>query len=158
MEQTQNKPVSEQRVELTIDNLFELMLIFINKGIQAECFDEQFKNQIKQCFEYFNVGEGSFTLEESLNTVIKGYNIIQEKGKYSLMDAFNVVQLVFFIQNNLEKIKEKIMLNKKQKEDEKTKELEKEKVKQVEKVKEEDEYDLSELTEPIPLKGKIINI
>lgn len=160
MEQTQNKQVVEQRVELTIDNLFELMLVFTKKGIEAKCFDEGYEAQIKQCFEYFSGGEGSFIPEDALNTVIKGYNIIQEKGKYNLMDAFNVVQLVFFVQNNLEKVKEKISLNKKQKkeQEEKAKAAEtagKQKEKEVTTTQEDD---LSELTEPIPLKGKIVNI
>lgn len=157
MEQSppQPQPQTEKRVELTMDNLFELMSVFINKGVEAKCFDEQEENKIKQSFEYFSGIEHSVLPENALNIVIKGYNCIQEKGKYNLMDAFNVVQLVFFIQNNLEKVKEKISLNQKQKQDQEQKAG---KEKEVEKVKETDEGDLSELTEPIPLKGKIVSI
>lgn len=160
MQQSQDRP-AEQRVELTIDNLFELMFVFTKKGIDAKCFDEAYEEQIKQCFEYFSGDESSLVPEDALNTIIRGYNITQEKGKYNLMDAFNVVQLVFFIQNNLEKVKEKILLNKKQKQEEKSKAAEdtaKGKEKEVEKEKTTEEDDLSELTEPIPLKGKIVSI
>ena len=50
------------------------------------------------------------------------------------MDAFNIVQIIMFIQNNLEKVK-----------------------KQMNKTQEQD-FDLTELTEPIPLKGRVVSL
>lgn len=167
--QAEQQP-EQKNVQLTVDNLFEFMFVFTKKGIDAKVFDEQYENEVKQCFEYFSGAEFPLITENALNIVVKGYNIIQEKGKYSLMDAFNVVQLVSFIQSNLEKVKEKIKLNKEQKDKGKGKLTEEtnktennvtktqEKGTQTEQKDSTEEDDLSELTEPIPLKGKIVNI
>jgi hypothetical protein len=83
----------------------------------------------------------------------------QEKGKYNLMDAFNIVQLIIFIQNNLDKVKAIVQVNIKKQESVKEEEIKpesKQTKKEIEKeTNEEDE--LSELTEPIPLRG-VVNI
>ncbi len=136
-----------QQVSLTIDNLFDLMTIYINKNLNSKCLEPEFEEKLKEATEYIKGKDvQNMTVEDSLNIIIKSYNIAQMSGKYTLNDAFNVVQLIMFIQQNLDKVKEKVNSLGKTKETE-------EKVENVEK-----EDDLSDLIEPVPLKGKIVNI
>jgi hypothetical protein len=143
MYQPQPQP---QQVSLTIDNLFDLMNIYINKNLNAKCLEPEFENSLKDATAYmYGTPIENMTIEDSLNIIIKSYNIAQLSGKYTLNDAFNVVQLIMFIQQNFDKVKEKI------------ESLGKGKGKE-EKVEKEENDDLSDLIEPVPLKGKIINI
>jgi hypothetical protein len=136
-----------QQVSLTIDNLFDLMSIYINKNLNSKCLEPDFEEKLKEATEYIKGKEiENMTIEDSLNIIIKSYNIAQLSGKYTLNDAFNVVQLIMFIQQNLEKVKEKV------------KSLGKSKEEKSESVITEEKDDLSDLIEPVPLKSKIINI
>jgi hypothetical protein len=145
-----SQPQQPQQVNLTIDNLFDLMNIYINKNLNSKCLEPEFENILKDATAYmYGTHIENMTVEDCLNIIIKSYNIAQTSGKYTLNDAFNVVQLIMFIQQNFDKVKEKIHSLGKGKEKEET-------VEKVEKVEKED--DLSDLIEPVPLKGKIINI
>lgn len=156
----QSKQEREQNVQLTVDNLFELMTIFMKKGIELKCFDSDYEKKLNNSMDFLNGKQTNVMIEEALNVIIRGYNIVQEQGKYNLMDSFNIVQIIMFIQNNLDKVREKVELNIKVKqqneESVKGKAKDEENVKGKEKEKNEED-DLSELTEPIPLKG-VVNI
>lgn len=123
-------------VELKIDNLFELMNVFVKKAVETKCFSNEEEDKIEKSMLFLNGKDTTFfsNPEEALNIIIKSFNIAQEKGRYNLMDAFNIVQIIMFIQNNLEKVK-----------------------KQMNKTQEQD-FDLTELTEPIPLKGRVVSL
>lgn len=142
-----------QQVGLTIDNLFDLMFVYTEKALKAECFDKTLTESVVLSIKFLR-GEPveNMKLEDALNTVIKCYNVAQESGKYSLLDAFNIVQIVMFIQNNLTKVAEKMFANGKKKEEEPPKALE------PEKKSASSASDLSDLMEPVPLRGKIVNI